>query len=69
MLISIIVALAVTNIATLLWALKTRVPIKISKQMRSLQAAIAAFEIQGHTLLKIERIPEDAVFLRNPGGH
>lgn len=66
MLFIIIGLLFLTNLGTLLWAFKTRVPMKISKQVRAIQATIAAFEVEGQTILRIERIPPDLVFLRNP---
>lgn len=59
--------LILTNILTIYWALKTRVPVKISKQVRSIQNVIAAFEIEGQTILHITKIQPDQVFLRNPG--
>lgn len=67
MLEGIIVALILTNALTLLWAFKTRVSLKLSPQVKALQRAVAAFEIQNQTVLRIERISPDSIFLRNPG--
>lgn len=59
--------LVLTNIGTILWGLK-RKP-KVSKQVLALQKAIAAFEVEGQSILSIQRIPPDSVFLRSVGRH
>jgi hypothetical protein len=61
-----ILALSLSNILTIIWALKTRIPLKVSKKVQALSRAIAAFEVEGQAVLRIERIPPDLVFLRNP---
>lgn len=57
--------LLITNILTLIWALKTR--IRPTKQVKALQNAIRAFEIEGQSLLRIDRINPNDVYLRSPG--
>ncbi len=60
--ISILIA---TNALTLIWALKTR--IRPTRQVMALQRAIAAFESQGQSILRIDRVNPDDVYLRSPG--
>ncbi len=62
----IIGLLVLTNALTLFWALKTRVPLKQSKELRALQGVIRAFESEGQTILHITKINPDNMFLRNP---
>jgi hypothetical protein len=57
-----ILALSLSNILTIIWALKTRIPLKVSKKVQALSRAIAAFEVEGQAVLRIERIPPDLVF-------
>lgn len=57
-------ALLITNGLTLYWALRTRVPFKSSKQLKALQRIIAAFEVEGQTVLHITKVNPDNVFLR-----
>lgn len=66
-LIGVSTVLVLTNAATLYWALKYRKPLKVSKQLAALQRVIAAFEVEGQTVLHITKIHPDQVFLRNPG--
>lgn len=60
----IVSCLIVSNIITVWWALTKRV--RISNQVRALQKALAAFQVEGHTLLEIRRINPDTIFMRNP---
>lgn len=60
-----IAILVVSNALTLFWALKYRKPFKSSKKLKALQQVIAAFEVEGQTILHIQKIRPDDVFLRN----
>lgn len=60
-----IAGLAISNILTLYYCFTKR--IRASKQVRALQRAIASFEVEGQTILRIDRVNPDNVFLRNPG--
>jgi len=58
------IILLLTNTATLYWALKKRLP--ASKQTIALKRAIAAFEVDGQTILSIQKVNPENVFLRSP---
>lgn len=62
---SLIAILSITNLFTLYWLFFRR--IKASAQVRALQRAIATFEVEGQTILRIDRINPDNVYLRSPG--
>lgn len=52
------------NILTIVWALKFRMP--KHPQVAALLAAVQSFERNGTTLLRIEKIDPDHIFMRNP---
>lgn len=56
--------LILSNAITLWWAFNKRV--KATPQVVALQRAIASFEVQGQTILRIDRINPDHVYLMNP---
>lgn len=64
--IAICITLLITNAATIFWALKYRKPVKVSRQLKALQKVIAAFEVEGQTILHITRVNPDNVFLKAP---
>lgn len=57
--------LAITNGVTLWWAFNKRLP--ATKQTIALKKAIAAFEVEGQSILSIQKINPENVFLRSPG--
>lgn len=63
MLYGVIFTLVGTNLATLLWYFMNRP----SKQTRAIQRLIAAFEVEGQTILKIEKLRADDLYLKSPG--
>lgn len=61
----VIAFLFLTNIITLVWALRTR--IRPTKEVYALRKAIQAFEREGNVLLHIERVDPDSIYMVNPG--
>lgn len=60
-----IAILVLSNILTG-WLAFRRRP-KLSKQVLALQQAVAAFEVEGQTILHITKIAPDSVYLRSVG--
>lgn len=63
MVLGILALLVVTNILTLIWGLRRQ---PVSNKVKAIQRAIAAFEIEGHSILHISKINPDEVYLRSP---
>ena len=61
----LILCLLVTNGLTLTWALVKRRP--KNNKVDDLAKAISNFENNGQSILRIERINPDNVFLKSPG--
>lgn len=59
-----IVALLLSNAATLLWALKFRM--KKHDKVDAMASLIRAFERNGEMILKVERMDPSQFFLRTP---
>lgn len=56
--------LTLTNIATIWWCFNKRLP--ATKQTLALKNLIRAFEVEGESVLWVQKINPDHMFLMNP---
>lgn len=66
---TIILALCLSNVATLWWHFKSQKQITTDPRIRKIKALVSEFETHGYALVEFRRINPDDVFLRNPEGH